>query len=528
MKLYAAKSILPLFDDKYGIYLSEDGQFDNEVIELINNTQYQFIELERDINFTDIQVVDYQGWMTLSATYTVGKNKSTVLFLEPIMNIYTVLKMVELTTIKKGVIKESINAYFINNEIVFDITHTELVNSLLKEVDEYRQSLIKPIVEEPKTPVNKIKVKKKELPKKEKQQKIKRKKINHLLEPFTIYSKKIIDENGQEQYLYYYIMSVVHIGDTESNDVGGFFKRMKKNDIAKYMWCLNLPIDTMIDHVFSDKEISDMIKNEQYRLELLDESVSLDKVKPFKNGSMTIEEAVDLNNEYLINYMEDEEDKINFSTHKVAFKNINYYALVSLSTQNWLSHADYFLYVINQPAYQAVLRNKNFRGQSIIMHLFEQNEEKIVDILSNWTTKYAKIYKNKPLNDKVLQEESIIDYVAFLAQHIIHLAEKNKLTIYGDEIRPYEFDSRELFYSIQQLAIDTEQSYQYALLRNGQTLGIREPRWNQEGNLTFNVPNNQDYRRITTLYGDLYPEQEYYSQLFGSYYKMREYFANLN
>lgn len=527
MKLYAAKSTSPLFDDKYGIYLSEDGQFDNEVITLIKNGEYQFIELERDTCFTDIEVIDYYGWMTISAKYTISKTKFNVIFLEPIINMYTILKIIELTNIKKGVIKESIYGYFINHEIIFDITHKDLVDSLLKDVDEYRQSLIKPVVEEPKVPSKKIKVKKKDIPKKEKQEKVKRKKINHLLEPFTIYSKKTVDENGQEQILYYYIISVVHIGDNESNDVGGFFKKMKKNDLAKYIWCLNLPTDYLIDNVFYDKEISDYIKNEKYRLELLDESVSLDKVKTFKDGSMTVEEAVDMNNEYLIMYMEDEEDKINFSTHKMAFKNINYYALVSLSSQNWLSHADYFLYVINQPAYQSVLRNKNFRGQSIIMHLFEQNEDKIIDILTNWNTKYAKIYRNKPLNDKVLQEESIIDYVAFLAQHIIHLAEKNKLTICGDDIRPYEFDARELFYSIQQLAIDTEQTYQYALLRNGKTLGMREPRWNKEGNLTFNVPNNQDYRRITTLYGDLYPEQEYYSQLFGSYYKMREYFANL-
>lgn len=524
MKLYVAKSISPLFDDKYGVYLSEDGKFDNSVIELIDNMTYEFIELERDTCFTDIQVIDYYNWMTLGAVYKMGKNSVNILFLEPIMNMYTILKIVELTNIKKGVVKESINGYFINGEIVFDITHKELVDSLLKDVNEYRLSLIKPVVEEPKVS-KKIKVKKKETPKKEK--KVKRKKINHLLEPFNIYRKKILDENNQEHYLYYYIISVVYIGDNQSNDVGGFFKKMKKNDIAKYMWCLNLPNDSLTDVIYSDKEISDMIKNEEYRLELLDESVQLDKVKTFKDGLMTIEEAVDLNNEYLTVYMEDEEDKFNFSTHKVAFKNINYYALVSLSSQNWLSHADYFLYVINQPAYQKVLRNKDFKGQSIIMHLFEQSEDKIIDILTNWHSKYAKIYRNKPLNDKVLQEESIVDYVAFLAQHIIHLAEKNKLTIYGDEIRPYEFEPRELFYSIQQLAIDTEQYYQYALLRNGKTLGIREPRWNQEGNLTFNVPNNQDYRRITTLYGDLYPEQEYYSQLFGSYLNMRAYFANL-
>lgn len=510
MNIYLVKSIKPTNQYTYLAYLSKNKELSSELQELIESKEYELLEIPIDTPFTNFKIVSFLGKTTLEAEIVIEKKKITILFNDINMfNHETLLRLLSAAQVKKNLITGKVFGYYIQNQMLFNITHPTDVESFLKEIQEIREnSKAKP---EPKpVPKPEPKPEPKPAPKPKKPKK-------YPLDPFTIYK----NEEGE----YFYVLALVNTLPEEVSS-SSFFKKIKRKIMIDYILCLDLPKEEMIDDLIEEKEIVDAIVHERYRLE--SDLGVLEKLHYFKKpGRLDIEELLEIHNRRLIDYLPYRNEKCEYSSHKKSYNFINYHALISLSGPNWLSHADYFLYMINQPMYQALLTEKSFNKSSIIEELFNRHETKLIDIFNHWHKENAKIYATKQLNGKVLWEDSFVDYACFIAQHIIENATKNQLFMKNEnQETDYPINAKALFESIKALAIDTEQTYQYALLKNGVTIGIQESRWQKEHTNTYNVPNKQDFRKITTLYGDLYPEHNYYEQIFGNYENMVNYFKN--
>lgn len=489
MNLYLVKMIEGIKDygtnNIYPCYLFETNVFSKDIDTLIKIGKYEVISIPKDTAFTAFTITNFLNKKRLQATIKIKGINTNILFEDAsYFKMDTILDLMSQVVVKKGEFPAKVISYFINGEMLFTLTHETKIKSFLKETKKERDT--------------------------EKPRKI----TKSTLQPFTIYET--------DQGAYFYVLGIVNGLSKDFYHVSLYKKKKSAN--KDLIWCLKIPSNELIKKPLTEEEIIRLIKEEEYKFEQnIDVYKELHSFK--EKGTLSFEKMVEIHNHSLIEYLQSDEE-YNYSSHKEVFKCINYHSLEGTCNSNWLSHADCFLYLVNHPTYRHVLKDKAFNGVSVVEELFNQHKDILIDRFTNWHQTYAKQYQNKELTGKQLEEGTFIDYACFIALHLIEKASKQDLlakTKAKPVIHEYEFNPLTMFESIKRLAIDTEQTFRYALLPN-EIIVMNEPKYYNFNNKTFNVPLSSSYQGKETLYTKLNHE---FKEIFNTYENMYKYYKEL-